>query len=445
MLKVAYLANRFPSPVEPYVADEIQELRSRGFDVIAASVVGTQPKQSTNSAAAADIVVVQPFQIILLVQAFWLCLRRLPCITDLLRRVCTQGNESLVQRSKALMHSFLGACYAVQLQNEHVDHIHVHHGYFGSWIAMVAARMLGISFSMTLHGSDLLLHRAYLDIKLKNSKFCLTISEFNRRHILEHFPDVQPEKILLARLGVSVSRIPTGPAADPLRTHSDFTLLAVGRLHEVKDHAFLLRACAQLRARGIRFDCLIAGEGPERRSLESLIAHYGLESLVFLLGHVQREQLDSLYSRADVVVLTSRSEGIPLVLMEAMARGKIVVAPAITGIPELVLPGKTGFLYEPGSLRNLATQIVSIYSLARSRPQVAYRLPQLCSGASRLDWIRHAAQVHVRRNYNQEKNLESFGDLFIHWVNPSTGTNDHENPVLQQIQPCFQRHRSLPV
>src|SRR5438552_2733895 len=102
--------------------------------------------------------------------------------------------------------------------------------------------------------------------------------------------------------------------------------------------------------RELPFECSIAGEGPERRHLESLIRKFRLEDRVTLLGHVAREQMDSLYDRADIVVLTSRSEGIPLVLMEAMARGKIVLAPAITGIPELVIAGKTGFLYEPASM-----------------------------------------------------------------------------------------------
>ena len=124
------------------------------------------------------------------------------------------------------------------------------------------------------------------------------------------------------------------------------TLLAVGRLHPVKDHAFLIEACRQLQSFDVRFECMIAGEGPERRHLEVLIRKYGLEDRVTLLGHVRREQMGSLYDRADLVVLTSRSEGIPLVLMEAMARGKIVLAPAITGIPELVITGKSGFLYQ---------------------------------------------------------------------------------------------------
>ena len=292
----------------------------------------------------------QPLAIVLLLRALWLCVRRWKRISPLIARVAFSGSEGPVQRLKALAHTWLGACYAVLLEGRGIDHIHVHHGYFGSWIAMVAARLLGVEFSMTLHGSDLLLHATYLDVKLANCAFCLTVSEYNRRYILQHYPDVDAEKVIVARLGVEVSEHAT-LAVPRAQTKGDpFTMLAVGRLHAVKDHAFLVRACAQLHDRGVHFECSIAGDGPERRNLESLIRQCGLKERVTLLGHVPREQMDSLYDRADVVVLTSRSEGIPLVLMEAMARGKIVLAPAITGIPELVIAGQTGFLYEPGSL-----------------------------------------------------------------------------------------------
>ena len=124
-------------------------------------------------------------------------------------------------------------------------------------------------------------------------------------------------------------------------------VFAVGRLVAVKDHAFLIRASAALKKSNVEFECLIAGDGPERQALEGLIRRLGLEKKVRLLGHVPHERMNSFYDKADVVALTSRSEGIPLVLMEAMARGRIVVAPNITGIPELVLHGKTGSCTSP--------------------------------------------------------------------------------------------------
>jgi glycosyltransferase involved in cell wall biosynthesis len=437
MLTIAYLANQFPCAVEPYVAEEIEELRSRGVCVITGSVRRPATQQQTPE------IVLQPLSALVLLRGAWLCLRRWGRISELLVRIILRGNEGPIERLKTLLHTWLGACYAVLLENREVDHIHVHHGYFGSWIGMVAARLLGVGYSLTLHGSDLLLHAAYLDVKLANCGFCLTISEYNRRYIVEHYPGIAAQKIVVSRLGVDVNeRAPFG-ADTPLTTSQSFSLLAVGRLHAVKDHAFLVRACAELHARGVDFECSIAGEGPERRHLEFLIRKSGLKNRVELLGHVTREQMDSLYDRADVVVLTSRSEGIPLVLMEAMARGKIVLAPDITGIPELVTPGQTGFLYEPGSLDDFVSRLIFLHSLiyATHHPHLH---PQILSAARQLDWVRHAAHVQVRHNFNRQKNLKSFGDLFLERIAPHTSL-PHENSVLQQIQLSVQRHGDVPV
>jgi glycosyltransferase involved in cell wall biosynthesis len=211
-------------------------------------------------------------------------------------------------------------------------------------------------------------------------------------------------------------------------------------LHAVKDHAFLLRACAQLCRRGLAFHCEIAGEGPERRSLERLIREYGLHGRVQLLGHVPRDQQDSLYQRADVCVLTSLSEGIPLVLMEAMARAKIVVAPAITGIPELVVAGLTGFLYKPGSVEDFVARILLIRELTPI--SFADNPTGVPSAASQLDRVRKRAREQVRRHFNRKKNLEAFGDFFLERVleeivpgqiAEQRENSKNEDPLLQQI------------
>jgi glycosyltransferase involved in cell wall biosynthesis len=431
MLRIAYLANQFPSPVEPYVGREIEALRRRGVEVVACSVKKGRGEEFDDDAIDPDFLCLRPVSLIVMLQAAWLLLRRWKLTADLLR-VARQGHESLPRRFKALLHTLLGACYAVRLRGRDVDHIHVHHGYYGAWIAMTAARLLEIEFSLTLHGSDLLLHHAYLAAKLKHCRFCLTISEYNRRYILQHFA-VDPAKVVVSRLGVDVP--------DQLKEPADwapkrpFTLVTAGRLHAVKDHALLIRACARLRDRGFDIECVIAGEGPERRRLESLIRQCKLEAQVTLLGHVPAQQMDSLYRRADIVVLTSRSEGIPLVLMEAMACGKIVLAPAITGIPELVLPEKNGFLYQPGSLDDLAARLATIYSLLQRTDHASLH---------RLAWLRHAARCQILHNFNRAKNLDHFVDRFVelaatHWSPP------HADSVLQQIQLPLQRDRGLPV
>jgi colanic acid/amylovoran biosynthesis glycosyltransferase len=396
MPTVAYIANQFPSPLEGYVKDEICELRRRGLDAISCSVL--RPPRNLDlklQLVAVNTLCLFPLRAGTSLHASWLCIRRFSTLKNFFRRVLLRGKEPLSQRIRALAHIWLGAYYALLLRDRQVDHIHVHHGYFAASVAMVAARLLQVDFSMTLHGSDVLLHAAYLDAKLANCKFCLTVSEFNRQYILQRYPHTAPEKIVLQRLGVDVPPLPRVPSQPPPE-NDPFLLLAVGRLHPVKDHAFLLRACALLSSRGVRVLCHFAGEGPERPALQKLISNLGLEGNVRLLGHLGPAELEAQYAICDLVVLTSRSEGIPLVLMEAMARGKPVLAPAITGIPELVVHGKTGFLYRSGSIEDFARQLALIRG-----------------GRASLPLLRQAAHQHVRTHFNKQHNLENFCDMFL--------------------------------
>jgi glycosyltransferase involved in cell wall biosynthesis len=413
---IAYLANQFPSPVEPYVFEEIGELRRRGVQVIPCSARRPDSlRESELQSFAAETLYLQPLRVLRVIRASWFCLRRCMVLADILFRVLAQGSEPPARRARALLHTLLGACYALTLQGRGVSHIHVHHGYFASWIAMVAARLLHIDYSLTLHGSDLLLHGAYLDTKLKHCAFCVTVSEFNRNFVLERYPDVGPAKIIVRRLGVSLPCTVTA-ASRPELELPRLTILAVGRLHPVKDHAFLLHACHELKSCGTDFICLIAGEGPQRPWLEHLIRNLGLEAQVKLLGHLCRQELDACYQLCDLVVLTSRSEGVPLVLMEAMAHGKTVLAPAITGIPELVKHGETGFLYQSGSLDNFVAQIEVIRNSSSALPR-----------------LRRAARQHVLEHFDREKNLAALADLLVFRTTRKVRQDAHENSVLQQI------------
>lgn len=397
MPAVAYLANLFPTPLEPYVVDEIRQLRLHGVTVIPCSVrrQGQADLPSDLQLLAAETLYLQPLRMGHLFRAVWLGLRNASRLREIVHRIVLEGRETPVRRLRALLHTSLGCCYAARLEKLGVQHIHVHHGYFGAWVAMVAARLLGISFSLTLHGSDLLLHAAYLDAKLAACSFCVTVSEFNRQHILKHYPEVDPRKIVVQRMGVN-GRECRPPTFQSKHSASGLSMLSVGRLHPVKDHAFLLRACRVLKERGLRFVCLIAGDGPERKALEKTIRDFSLHKEVRLLGQVAHNEVDDLYDLADLVVLTSRSEGIPLVLMEAMAHERVVLAPAITGIPELVRDGETGFLYPPGSLEEFVARVELIYQTH-----------------SALGPLRRAARHHVLEHFNRQKNLHVFCGFLI--------------------------------
>lgn len=415
MPSIAYLANQFPSPVEPYVWEEISYLRGRGQRVVSCSARAPQKDLPGElSAWSRETVYLQPFNWGLGLRAMGLCLGRMGRISDVLARILWRGNEPVLRRVKAIIHTWLGACLALLLQDRGIEHIHVHHGYFGAWMAMVAARLLGISYSMTLHGSDLLLDAWYLDTKLANCKVCFTVSEYNARRLRERYPE-SGSKVILRRLGVAPALPAIAPSMSRPSPDPCFVLLSVGRLHPVKDHEFLLEACASLQCRGVNFLCLIVGDGPEKIRLEERIRILGLRRQVKLLGALPHHDVERLYPLVDLVVLTSRSEGIPLVLMEAMAHGCTVLAPAITGIPELVIDSETGFLYAPGSMEDFVESVEFI-----------------CQARVALDPLRAAARERVLDCFNRDTNLRIFSENLLHQI-PARPQARHADPVLQQI------------
>jgi len=409
---IAYLANQFPSPVEWYVIEEIEELRRRG-----AQVVPCSSRRPLDSGESADYqrgtLYLWPPRKTIVCLALLSLVMNLSIISEFLRLAVSERRASITRRGRALIHTLLGVYYAELLRGRGVEHIHVHHGYFSSWVAMVAARLLGVPFSITLHGSDVLLDSAYLEMKLQRCAFCFTISEFNRRHILRTYPEVGAGKVQVQRLGVAIPRVTVSPSAQYGRVP---ILLSVGRLHPVKNYAFLVRACHRLRESGVHFRCVIVGDGPERQKLALLIRRLGIDDVVALAGHVPHRKIGAYYELADLFVLTSRSEGIPLVLMEAMAHARVVLAPAITGIPELVIDRKTGYLFRPGDLQ-----------------EFVWRVQHILGAMDKLGPVREAARAHVRQNFERKANVEKFADKFLQQVaRNESGCND-EDFVLQQI------------
>ena len=415
-MTIAYLANSFPEASEAYVWDEICELRRQGQHVLPCSV--RRPARAVNADAAHKTLYLFPLRAALCLRATFDFVRYLPGLKEFIARAIA-GPEPLRKRLRTLAHTWLGIYFAASVRGRSVTHIHVHHGYFAAWVGMAAAKVLGATFSLTLHGSDLLVRADYLDVKLRNCEFCVTISDFNRRHIMAKYPQVRSSKILVHRIGINLSKWKPRPFVGG---ESIPLILSVGRLHPVKNYLFLIQACWALKKRGVSFGCAIAGEGEERSKLEAAIRALGLQNEVSLLGHVSREDLPNLYAQARVVVLTSVSEGIPVSLMEAMAMEKLVLAPRITGIPELVEDGKTGFLYGPNSLDNFAETLTFVLRCAAPREQIS-----------------KAARDKVETEFNSAINLPMFAAGFIEHIGAPSAlaaastSPTNENSVLQQI------------
>jgi colanic acid/amylovoran biosynthesis glycosyltransferase len=396
MTTVAYIANQFPSPLEPYVMDQVDALRERGVRVVCCSGKRVPPGglDQRERRFWSETHFFQPLTDAQLVRSLSRLRRERVTSAALLRPVLKDFVASPAPRTRSLGHTLMGAALAEKLAPMGVQHIHAHHGYFASWMALVAARLMNIGFSLTLHGSDLLVRADLLQTKLQECRFCVTVSDFNRDYILRKYPSVPPDKVLVQRLGVDAVK-PRPVSAFKAGPHR-FCLLSVGRLHVVKNYKFLIDACAELRNAGLDFICWIAGDGPERAALERHIDDLQLRGRVLLLGHVAHADLSSYYSHADLITLTSVSEGLPVALMEAMAHEKLVIAPAITGIPELVEHGRNGFLYQAGKLRDFVS---SVRWILESR--------------TALREVERAAAKHVSTHFDRRHNVDQFANHFL--------------------------------
>jgi len=210
---------------------------------------------------------------------------------------------------------------------------------------MVLSRLLGLPFSFTAHAYDVWREQLLLPEKLRAARFAVTCTECNRQHLAATYA-VPLEKIVTVHHGVDVNRyvpVERASTAEPY-------IISVGRLVEQKGFDRLLRACRRLVESGESFRCEIIGDGPLRDRLGGLITEYGLGDRVALVGRLHQEDLRRRYAAADMFVLfcvpasDDDRDGIPNVLIEAMATELPVVSTDFSGVPEIVVDGETGIL-----------------------------------------------------------------------------------------------------
>jgi glycosyltransferase involved in cell wall biosynthesis len=238
---------------------------------------------------------------------------------------------------------------ALAMVDEGVEHVHCHFANHPALAGWLIHRLVGIPYSFTAHGSDLHVDRTMLPTKVAEAAFVVTISGDNRNVIESTAGSRAVGKVEVIHCGVDPTAF--GPVDRP--TEGPLRIVAVGTLHEVKGQAHLIEACRLLAERGVAFTCRFIGEGPDRAALAARIERYGLGDRVELVGQMTSEGVAAELAAADVLVAPSvptrsgKREGIPVVLMEAMATGLPVVASRLSGIPELVTDGVDGLLVPP--------------------------------------------------------------------------------------------------
>lgn len=348
---VVFLNSTFPCLSETFVFDQFEALREAGIRL--ALVANHRPAESEvhprMRAVQQEVLYLSEARTAEIIEAHLLALLRHPLRYVAAVLAGLAGEEKLLT---TLAHLTGAAIVLKRYGRLPGVRLHAHFTYGAAAVARWAAAMSGLPYGLTLHGSDLSYDSPPdLEAKLAGAELLVSISRFNLRYLEEHFPAIRPRRVEVIGMGVP----PLAPPPRVPRGSGPLRILNVGRLSEHKAQHVLIEACALLAAQGLDFSCQIVGEGPLRQPLEALIAARGLAGRVRLLGPRFHDQVLALYGEADLFVLCSVAEGMPIVLMEAMRAGVPVIASAITAIPELVRDA--GLLVPPNNPQALADAI----------------------------------------------------------------------------------------
>ncbi len=365
-LKVAYMMSRFPKLTETFVLYEMLEVISQGIDVQIYPLLREREKVThPDVARVKHRVHFAPLFSFPVLKANIVCMLRQP-------RLYFKTLSEVLVGTLGSRNYFLGAIgsfpkavrFAEMMRSEGVQHIHAHFANHPALAALIVHRLTGIPFSFTAHAHDIFVDRRMLGHKVAASKFAVTISNYNREYIVREAGEKKRSKVHVIHCGVNPAAFSPKWQA---RNDQSLRIVCVGVLEERKGQWVLIEACRILREAGKDVRCDLVGSGSWRERLLRQANMQGVGSAVRFLGSLTRPEVTDLLSQSDVMVLASvptkkgKSEGIPVALMEAMAMGLPVVSTRVTGIPELISDGVSGFLVAPGDAQSLSDALKKLH------------------------------------------------------------------------------------
>ena len=363
--KIVYVTTRFPSISHTFILREVQALRARGVAIHTVSIRqadGEHLLSEGNRRALESTYSIRPPRCREILHAHGHAFLRHP-----LAYLSTLGYSVRVARPglKGVAWCLFYFAEAIVLWHESrrvgAIHMHAHHGSPPADLSLLAARFGARAksgprtWSMTMHGPTEFSDARWFGLaeKLRRADGVVCISDFARSQVMALIDQEQWGKLSVIHCGLLAERYEAQSVARGARRQ----ILCVGRLVSEKGHAVLLEAHASLRQSGHDVDLVLVGSGPCRASLERLAAQLGVADHVHFTGPLGEDEVRQLYADAAVFCSSSFAEGVPVVLMEAMASGCPVVASAIAGVRELVRHRETGLLVSPGRADELVEAI----------------------------------------------------------------------------------------
>jgi colanic acid/amylovoran biosynthesis glycosyltransferase len=395
-MRIAYLVNQYPAVSHTFIRREILALEKQGHEVLRISVRG-----SHNAQAGQDLTEQQKTRYVLQGGA-------LPLISAFLRALFSRP-RSLAKAAALMWRTSRNAerSFAVHLiylceacviyfwiRAAKIEHLHAHFGTNPAEVAMLAHELGGPPWSFTAHGPEEFDKPKFIALpeKIRRSKFVVAVSSFGRSQLFRNVSHEHWPKIKVVHCGIEAAFYGNAVEKPP----SDRRLICVGRLSEQKGQLLLVDAARQLRDRGTKLELVLAGDGDMRPELERLIAQHGLQNEVRITGWIDSDQVRAEILAARALVLSSFAEGLPVVIMEAMALRRPVIGTFVAGIPELVVPGEHGWLVPAGDTAALAAAMQACLNV----------------DADAIARMGGAAQARVLERHDADREAAKLADLF---------------------------------
>lgn len=398
--RYALLVSEYPTVSHTFIEREVGAVRALGGEVHTFSVRPSAPEHVRSEHARTELgsttsLLGRPVTAYLRVHGA-LAVRHPRAWVAALLAATGRGPRTARARLWQLFYFVEAGVLVTEMRRRGLRHVHVHFANNGADVARAAVDLgsrtepgararagSGWTWSLAMHGPTELEDVAAFDLaaKVRSAAFVACISDFCRSQLMRHVEPEHWDKLHLVRMGVDAERYPGGAAERAARPPGPLRVLFVGRLVPEKGPALLVEAVRALVADSHDVELVLVGAGALQPALRAQVDRGGLQARVRLLGAVGQDDLPELYAWADVFCLPSFAEGVPVVLMEAMATELPVVTTRIAGIPELVEDGVDGRLVTPGRSDELAAALLEV---------------QHAGGGSTRRWGEHGRTVVLR-------------------------------------------------
>lgn len=360
-MKIAYLVNQYPMVSHSFIRREILALEAHGFEVARIALRGWTeelPDPVDRNEQARTRYVLRGGILPVLIDALRVMVRSPRRFARALGHAVRMARGSERPLPYHLIY-LAEACRVLRwVRRSACARLHAHFGTNSAEVAMLTRLLGGPEYSFTVHGPDEFMAPMGLDEKIHHAAFVVAVSCFGRSQLYLRSRYRDWPKIHVVHCGVerAFHDQPSSPAPAVPR------FVCVGRLSEAKGQLLLIEAAARLVRAGIECELVLAGDGPLRGEIEALIERLDLGSRVRVTGWISSKRVRAEILAARALILPSFAEGLPVVLMEAMALRRPVLSTYVAGIPELVIPGENGWLFPAGSIEDLVSAMASCLS-----------------------------------------------------------------------------------